>query len=74
MRIRRCMNTKWRNSFISREISHRRDNGKSALDVACIAKYEVSMNYRFPSCQKATALAAATFKESTPWDIGMRTV
>ena len=26
------------------------------------------------SCQKATALAAATFKESTPCDIGMRTV
>lgn len=29
---------------------------------------------RFPSCQNATALAAATFRESTPWDIGMRTV
>ena len=27
-----------------------------------------------PSCQKATALAAATFRESTPWDMGMRTV
>lgn len=27
-----------------------------------------------PSCQKATALAAATFKESTPWDMGIRTV
>ena len=27
-----------------------------------------------PSCQKATALAAATFRESTPWNIGMRTV
>ena len=30
--------------------------------------------YWFPSCQKATALAAATFKESTPWLMGMRTV
>lgn len=30
--------------------------------------------YRTPSCQKATALAAATFRESTPWDMGMRTV
>ena len=27
-----------------------------------------------PNCQKATALAAATFRESTPWDIGMHTV
>lgn len=27
-----------------------------------------------PSCQKATALAAATFSESTPCVIGMRTV
>ena len=27
-----------------------------------------------PSCQKATALAAATFRESTPWDMGMHTV
>lgn len=27
-----------------------------------------------PSCQKAMALAAATFRESTPWLIGMRTV
>lgn len=30
--------------------------------------------FYFPSCQKATALAAATFKESTPWDIGIFTV
>ncbi len=30
--------------------------------------------YRVPSCQNATALAAATFKESTPWDIGISTV
>ncbi len=28
----------------------------------------------FPSSQKATALAAATFRESTPWDMGIRTV
>ena len=27
-----------------------------------------------PSCQKATALAAATFSESTPWDMGIFTV
>ena len=26
------------------------------------------------SCQKATALAAATFSESTPWDMGISTV
>ena len=30
--------------------------------------------FRLPSCQKATALAAATFKESTPWDMGIKTV
>ena len=30
--------------------------------------------YKRPSCQKATALAAATFRESTPWVMGMRTV
>lgn len=30
--------------------------------------------YFKPNCQNATALAAATFKESTPCDIGMRTV
>ena len=30
--------------------------------------------YLFPNCQKATALAAATFKESTPWDMGIFTV
>jgi len=29
---------------------------------------------RFPSCQNATALAAATFSESTPWDMGISTV
>ena len=48
----------------------------------CAAKlYEIfgSLSARYGvhlarSCQKATALAAATFKESTPCDIGMRTV
>lgn len=30
--------------------------------------------YFFPNCQKATALAAATFKESTSCDIGILTV
>ena len=30
--------------------------------------------YLFPNCQKATALAAATFNESTPWDMGIFTV
>ena len=32
------------------------------------------VNYRFPNCQNATALAAATFSESTPCAIGMHTV
>ena len=36
----------------------------------CDAIYEIFC----PSCQKATALAAATFKESTPWDMGIHTV
>ena len=26
---------------------------------------------KFPNCQKATALAAATFRESTPWVMGI---
>ena len=30
--------------------------------------------YLCPSSQNATALAAATFNESTPWDIGIFTV
>ena len=30
--------------------------------------------YKRPSCQKATALAAATLRESTPWDMGVFTV
>ena len=33
-----------------------------------------SFFYRTRSCQKATALAAATFRESTPWDMGISTV
>lgn len=31
-------------------------------------------DYRVRSSQKATALAAATFRESTPWDMGIFTV
>ena len=30
--------------------------------------------YKRQSCQKATALAAATLRESTPWDMGIFTV
>jgi len=30
--------------------------------------------YKRPNCQKATALAAATLRESTPWDMGIFTV
>ena len=30
--------------------------------------------YKRLSCQKATALAAATLRESTPWDMGSFTV
>ena len=33
-----------------------------------------AISYLHRSCQKATALAAATFSESTPWYMGMRTV
>lgn len=36
-------------------------------------KREKRSHYR-RSSQKATALAAATFRESTPWVMGMRTV
>ena len=31
-------------------------------------------DHSWPSCQKATALAAATLRESTPWDMGILTV
>ena len=31
-------------------------------------------HYRTLNCQNATALAAATLRESTPWDMGIRTV
>ena len=31
-------------------------------------------HHRGRNCQKATALAAATFRESTPWDMGMQAV
>ena len=39
-----------------------------------IGEVEMLFFYRLPNCQKATALAAATFKESTPCDMGIRTV
>ena len=46
-------------------------------DFRCVAK-TVFCNapeiYRMRSSQKATAAAAATFKESTPWDMGIFTV
>ena len=41
---------------------------------ACSYPNVVSGALRQASCQKATAEAAATLRESTPWDIGMRTV
>ena len=43
--------------------------GTGGLDMSGKAKC-----YRARSCQKATALAAATLRESTWWDMGMRTV
>ena len=39
-----------------------------------VLSYLIFYYSRTLSCQKATALAAATFRESTPWDMGMRTV
>lgn len=45
-----------------------------AGEVITPAPVVVLMDYFFRSCQKATALAAATLRESTPWDMGMRTV
>ncbi len=35
---------------------------------------ETRWNYLTLSCQKATPLAAATLRESTPWDMGMQAV
>ena len=36
--------------------------------------YQFHSHFSFLSCQKATALAAATFRESTPWYMGIFTV
>ncbi len=36
------------------------------LFVRFILNHKFYKNHRFPNCQKATALAAATFSESTP--------
>ena len=36
--------------------------------------YQFHSYHPFLICQKATALAAATFKESTPWYMGIFTV
>lgn len=48
-----------------------RDNKKERIVCDTLLFYiEVSP----ASCQKATALAAATFRESTPWDMGILTV
>ena len=47
---------------------------RSLLPATCGTRTWQALAQRLPSCQKATALAAATFRESTPWDIGMRTV
>ena len=35
--------------------------------------FRISYSRTARNCQKATAEAAATFRESTPWDMGMRT-
>ena len=39
-----------------------------------LEKGEEAFPHLFPSSQKATALAAATFRESTSWDMGIFTV
>lgn len=45
---------------------------KGGAKAICEASF--SKPFYRPSCQKATALAAATFSESTPWDMGIFTV
>ena len=59
---------------------------QSCISIATISKrqndrpdtsdrFAFSSEYYFsPSCQKATAEAAATLRESTPWAMGMQTV
>ena len=42
--------------------------------VYCLIGRNPAFGHCLPSCQKATALAAATFSESTPCDIGIFTV
>ena len=50
--------------------AERRFAGKGAIEIGVHTDHGRPP----PSCQKATALAAATLSESTPWDIGMRAV
>ncbi len=54
----------------------RRKRGDGALTPSRPADnfHRESPSGRARSCQKATALAAATFRESTPWAMGIRTV
>ena len=35
--------------------------------------FRFRMSYRWRSCQKAIEAVWATFRESTPWDMGMQT-
>ena len=43
-------------------------------DGSFAVSFSTCHSHRTRSSQKATALAAATFRESTPWAMGMRTV
>lgn len=47
---------------------------KSANAYKMFGGFFIPIDYLDPSCQNATALAAATFKESTPCVIGIFTV
>lgn len=61
----------YREEGLEKARQERLEQGTSALIKTCcefgISKELAGMSvYRFPSCQNATALAAATFSESTP--------
>ena len=47
---------------------------KPSSTVGGTSVYQFHSHFSFLSCQKATALAAATFRESTPWYMGIFTV
>jgi len=62
------------NIVFAQQTYHSSEDGISQEGENSERIFPLFLIYLLPNCQKATALAAATFSESTPWDMGMRTV